>query len=320
MMTTLEPADRFDTRQPTRDRRPGLRLHGDGQRVLRRPARSGGPGVGAGRRRHGRVGRPHRPRGRGAVRPRLPPGGHRPHPRPLRPRGGAGDARAAVGRAGLRPPDGTALPDGPVVVPAARPVRRRGARRRPVLELTRGARSTSATGCEPLPDDGSVPGLPGWRWVFTPGHAPGHVALFRDADRTLIAGDAVVTTKQESAPAVMAQRRELHGPPMYFTPDWVSAARSVATLAELEPEVVATGHGEPLRGAVGDGRPPRPGPRLPPPGGAPARPVRTGPRCDASGIVSTPPEVRNSCPACSSGGGAPIRAGSPRRGLDAVKM
>lgn len=100
----------------------------------------------------------------------------------------------------------------------------------------------------PLPGDGSVPGLPGWRWIFTPGHTPGHVALFRDADRTLIAGDAFVTTRQESALAVIAQRRELHGPPMYFTPDWGAAARSVATLADLDPEVAATGHGEPLRG------------------------------------------------------------------------
>jgi glyoxylase-like metal-dependent hydrolase (beta-lactamase superfamily II) len=99
-----------------------------------------------------------------------------------------------------------------------------------------------------LPEDGSVPGLPGWRWIFTPGHTPGHVAFFRDADRTLIAGDAFVTTKQESALAVITQRHELHGPPMYFTPDWESAAQSVATLAELDPEVAATGHGEPLRG------------------------------------------------------------------------
>ncbi len=101
---------------------------------------------------------------------------------------------------------------------------------------------------KPLPEDGSVPGLPGWRWIFTPGHTPGHVCLFRDADRTLIAGDAFVTTKQESALAVITQRRELHGPPMYFTPDWEAAARSVATLADLDPEVAATGHGEPLRG------------------------------------------------------------------------
>jgi glyoxylase-like metal-dependent hydrolase (beta-lactamase superfamily II) len=101
---------------------------------------------------------------------------------------------------------------------------------------------------KPLPEDGSVPGLAGWRWIFTPGHTPGHVALFRDSDRTLIAGDAFVTTRQESVFAVITQRRELHGPPMYFTSDWESAARSVATLAHLDPEIAATGHGEPLRG------------------------------------------------------------------------
>lgn len=99
-----------------------------------------------------------------------------------------------------------------------------------------------------LPADGSVPGMPGWRWIHTPGHTAGHVALFRDADRTLIAGDAFVTTKQESASAVMAQRPGLHGPPAYYTPDWVSARRSVEALAALEPEVAATGHGVPLRG------------------------------------------------------------------------
>src|SRR6185312_1226251 len=92
-----------------------------------------------------------------------------------------------------------------------------------------------------LPEDKTVPGLHGWRWIFTPGHTPGHVSLFRDADRTLIAGDAIVTTQQESAYAVISQRRELHGPPMYFTPDWTSAAKSVAALAQLEPEIVASG-------------------------------------------------------------------------------
>src|SRR3954471_2898084 len=28
-----------------------------------------------------------------------------------------------------------------------------------------------------LPADGSVPGMPGWRWIPTPGHSPGHVSL-----------------------------------------------------------------------------------------------------------------------------------------------
>ena len=40
----------------------------------------------------------------------------------------------------------------------------------------------------------------------------------------------------------------MHGPPQYFTPDWVSAKKSVETLAALEPELVLTGHGHPLQG------------------------------------------------------------------------
>jgi glyoxylase-like metal-dependent hydrolase (beta-lactamase superfamily II) len=97
--------------------------------------------------------------------------------------------------------------------------------------------------------DGSVPGMPGWRWIHTPGHSPGHVSLFRDSDRTLIAGDAFVTTKQESLVSALTQRPEMHGPPMYYTPDWEDAAASVRRLAELEPEVAATGHGVPMHGA-----------------------------------------------------------------------
>ncbi|QJX45617.1 MBL fold metallo-hydrolase [Hymenobacter taeanensis] len=99
-----------------------------------------------------------------------------------------------------------------------------------------------------LPDDGSVPFLAGWRWVFTPGHAPGHVSFFRDADKMLLAGDAFVTTKQESALAVWVQKQEVHGPPMYFTPDWELARQSVERLAGLMPRVAATGHGIPMRG------------------------------------------------------------------------
>jgi glyoxylase-like metal-dependent hydrolase (beta-lactamase superfamily II) len=99
-----------------------------------------------------------------------------------------------------------------------------------------------------LPDDGSVPGMPGWRWIHTPGHAPGHVSLFREDDRTLIAGDAFVTTKQESALSALTYSPEMHGPPAYFTPDWTASRRSVERLAALEPERVVTGHGPMLSG------------------------------------------------------------------------
>lgn len=100
-----------------------------------------------------------------------------------------------------------------------------------------------------LPADGAVPAAPGWRWFETPGHSPGHVSLFRSRDRVLIAGDAVVTTKQESMLAALTQRPEMHGPPMYFTPDWENARDSLSRCALLEPEVLATGHGRPMRGA-----------------------------------------------------------------------
>jgi glyoxylase-like metal-dependent hydrolase (beta-lactamase superfamily II) len=99
-----------------------------------------------------------------------------------------------------------------------------------------------------LPDDGSVPHMPGWRWLHTPGHTAGHISLFRDEDRCLVAGDAFVTTKQESLYAVVTQEPEVHGPPAYFTPDWANARRSVERLAALRPALAATGHGPPMAG------------------------------------------------------------------------
>jgi len=101
----------------------------------------------------------------------------------------------------------------------------------------------------PLPDDGTVPVIGEWRWVHTPGHAPGHVSLFRDYDRALVAGDAFVTTKQEAATSALSQEPvEVHGPPKYFTQDWPAAWASVQRLASLEPEIAATGHGMPMQG------------------------------------------------------------------------
>jgi glyoxylase-like metal-dependent hydrolase (beta-lactamase superfamily II) len=81
-----------------------------------------------------------------------------------------------------------------------------------------------------------------------PGHTAGHVSFFRDIDRTLIAGDAFCTTKQESFFAVASQKPELHGPPAYFTTDWDAARDSVARLAALEPAFMAASHGQPMAG------------------------------------------------------------------------
>lgn len=102
---------------------------------------------------------------------------------------------------------------------------------------------------QPLPPDGSVPGLPAWKWIHTPGHTPGHVSFYREMDGTLLVGDAFCTTKPESfLDAVATGKAELHGPPAYYTPDWAAARSSIEKLAALRPYVVAPGHGYPMAG------------------------------------------------------------------------
>jgi glyoxylase-like metal-dependent hydrolase (beta-lactamase superfamily II) len=97
-----------------------------------------------------------------------------------------------------------------------------------------------------LNEDGTVPYMSGWKWLHTPGHTPGHVSLFRESDRVLIAGDAFVTVKQESLYSVLTQEQEISGPPRYLTPDWESARTSVQKLVALQPSYAITGHGIPM--------------------------------------------------------------------------
>lgn len=161
-----------------------------------------------------------------------------------------------------------------------------------------------------LPGDGGVPELPGWRWIHTPGHTAGHVSFFREDDRTLIAGDAFITVKQESALAVLAQTPEVHGPPAYYTPDWDAARRSVEDLAALEPVIAGTGHGVPMRGeelhagllalACNFQRD-----AVPAYGRYVGRPARTG----MEGVISTPPDVHHPLLTTLAGFGAGIAAG-----------
>lgn len=101
---------------------------------------------------------------------------------------------------------------------------------------------------EALPSDGSIPFMPGFRWIHTPGHTPGHISLFREEDRALIVGDAFVTVKQESLYKVLLQKKEISGPPRYFTTDWQAAWDSVKKLEALKPSVAITGHGLPMEG------------------------------------------------------------------------
>lgn len=66
----------------------------------------------------------------------------------------------------------------------------------------------------------------------------------------LIAGDAFITTRQESVYSTVTQSPEMHGPPMYFPPDWQGAKASVRELAALAPNIVITGHGAAMQGPL----------------------------------------------------------------------
>lgn len=99
-----------------------------------------------------------------------------------------------------------------------------------------------------LPETGEVPGLAGWMAIPTPGHAPGHVSFWRESDRTLIAGDALATADLDSWYGLITMSQKIARPPSPFTYDWDAAARSVWALADLNPRVLACGHGDPMAG------------------------------------------------------------------------
>lgn len=99
-----------------------------------------------------------------------------------------------------------------------------------------------------LPVDGTIPFLPEWKYIHTPGHSPGHISLFREKDRVLIAGDAFTTTNQDTLTSLFIKKKEIHGPPSFLTINWREAYTSIKKLASLNPEVAGTGHGIPIRG------------------------------------------------------------------------
>lgn len=157
-----------------------------------------------------------------------------------------------------------------------------------------------------LPEDGSIPNMPDWKWIHTPGHTPGHVSLFREKDAMLIAGDAMITMNMHKMSEMVAQTPELNGPPEYFTTDWEASLKSIDKLVSLRPAILATGHGEPLyyQGLeldlidFAD--------RFTSPGRG--RYVGTPAHCDATGVVSLPPPVEDQLPKIVAGTAAGILA------------
>jgi glyoxylase-like metal-dependent hydrolase (beta-lactamase superfamily II) len=95
---------------------------------------------------------------------------------------------------------------------------------------------------------GLLPGFEPWQWHHTPGHTPGHIALFRPSDKVLIAGDALATVDTLSILDWITGRAALALPLPLATTDWVSQRKTLLYLSDLRAETIAAGHGTPLSG------------------------------------------------------------------------
>src|ERR1700726_74211 len=91
-----------------------------------------------------------------------------------------------------------------------------------------------------------VPGAAKWTWLPTPGHSPGHISLFRESDRVLLAGDAFTTVNMDSWSGLLTAKQRLSRPPTPYTFDWEAARSSVKHLADLRPNTVGCSHGIPI--------------------------------------------------------------------------
>jgi glyoxylase-like metal-dependent hydrolase (beta-lactamase superfamily II) len=128
-----------------------------------------------------------------------------------------------------------------LILPVMRVIGRR--RREAIL-----AAGSLAGMVKPLPPGGEIPSMESWAWIHTAGHTPGHVAYYRARDRVLISGDAMLTLKVNAWSGLLRQEQGLSGPPWYTTWDREAAAASIVAIADLEPAVLASGHGLPLAG------------------------------------------------------------------------
>jgi glyoxylase-like metal-dependent hydrolase (beta-lactamase superfamily II) len=144
-----------------------------------------------------------------------------------------------------------------------------------------------------------LPGLPGWEWLDTPGHSPGHISFFRRSDRVLLAGDALATMDMDSWTGLLTGRKELARGGTPYNMDWNKSQRSVETLAELQPSVLACGHGVPMSDSTVAERLRLFATHFPRP--RHGRYVSEPTHVDASGVVTLPPAPFDLVPLATAG-------------------
>ncbi len=88
----------------------------------------------------------------------------------------------------------------------------------------------------------------GFEVLHFPGHAPGLIGLWRESDRVALVSDVVYLVDTVGWIGRPLPPGEASVPHPAWGWDHAKAKQSVRRLAALEPRVVGTGHGEPLRG------------------------------------------------------------------------
>ncbi|RXK58414.1 MBL fold metallo-hydrolase [Lacibacter luteus] len=73
--------------------------------------------------------------------------------------------------------------------------------------------------------------------IETPGHSNGHLSFFREKDRLLIAGDALINMN------LLTTITGLSLPPSLFTTNRETAIQSVLKIYALKPNIICFGHG-----------------------------------------------------------------------------
>lgn len=77
--------------------------------------------------------------------------------------------------------------------------------------------------------------MDGLHAIHTPGHAPGHLSYWQPERKILFTGDTI-----------FRMRSAMTTPWSFLTVDMSECIRSIKKLAELEPEIICFGHGEPI--------------------------------------------------------------------------
>ncbi len=95
-----------------------------------------------------------------------------------------------------------------------------------------------------MKDGDELPVAGGLRVLATPGHTLDHMSLYHPATGVLFAGDALNTRKSR-----------VQITPKVITADVAAANRSALRLLNLQPEVIACGHGQPLNRKQSDWSP-----------------------------------------------------------------